>query len=70
MISLTASVCKHAYQVTEMDMNDKQVMNSCGITCSSKDVYVYKGLRYERLAGAACSGEIDVDRARLGGGDS
>lgn len=62
MISPTASACKNVHQVTEMTKNDKQVMNSHGIACVSKDVYSYKEFRYDRLEGAVRFAEIEIAR--------
>jgi hypothetical protein len=53
-----------------MTKDDKQAMDTHGITCKSKDVYYYKDFRYDRLADAVRYAEIDTDRARLEGGSS
>jgi hypothetical protein len=58
------------HQVTEMTKDDKQAMDTHGITCKSKDVYYYEDFRYERLADAVRYAEIDTERRRLKGGNS
>ena len=64
----TASASKHAHLVTEMTKDEKQAMDTHGITCKSKDVYYYQDFRYERLADAVRYAEIATERRMLKGG--
>lgn len=60
--SPTKSAGNHAHQAIEMTKDEKQAMDVHGITCKPKDVYYYKGFRYERLADAVRYAEINADR--------
>ena len=60
----------HVHLVTKMTKDEKQAMDTHGITCRSKDVYYYKDFKYERLADAVRYAEIDTERRMLKGGIS
>ena len=66
-INHAASASKNVYQVTEMTKDQKQAMETHGISCKSKDIYYYKDFRYERLADAVRYAEIDTERRQLKG---
>lgn len=53
-----------------MTEDDKQAMDTYGITSTSKNVYYYRYFRYERLADAIRHAEGDTDRCRMTGGIS
>ena len=66
-INRTACANKHVHQVTEMTKDDKQAMETHGITSESKDVYYFKNFRYDRLADAVRYAKVDTERRRLKG---
>lgn len=51
-----------------MNDDDRRVMEALGITVSRRDVYSYKGFRYERLDDAIRYAEIDATRDGAKGG--
>ena len=68
-ISLTVSDRMRALQETAMNKKDRQEMEAHGITCAPRNVYSYKGFRYERLDDAVRYAVIDSKRIRNGGAD-
>lgn len=47
-----------------MNEKDRLTMEAHGITCVPKNVYSYKGFRYDRLIDAVSYAETDRKRAR------
>jgi hypothetical protein len=63
-ISPTENAILDAHQVMEMTKGGKQNMDAHGMSCESKSVYDYKGIKYERLADAVRCAETDAARRR------
>jgi hypothetical protein len=53
-----------------MRREDKQTMEAHGITCAPRNVYVYKGFKYDRLDDAVRYAEIEARRLQETGGNS
>ncbi len=53
-----------------MNEKDRLTMEAHGITCVPKNVYSYKGFKYDRLIDAVSYAETDRTRARENGSDS
>lgn len=53
-----------------MNERDRLTMEAHGITCVSKNVYSYKGFKYDRLDDAVSYAEIDCKRVRENDSDS
>lgn len=51
-----------------MDEKDVRAMEAHGITCVTRQTYLYKDFKYDRLDDAIRYAEIDAERARKGEG--
>jgi len=49
-----------------MRKEEKQTMQAHGITCAPKNVYFYKGFKYDRLDDAVRYAKIQARRVRKG----